>query len=51
MVGLSYIGPVFYASIERLLGETISWAWPLLNSIIRKIMFMPASTCSLAVSA
>ena len=39
------------AWIERLLGETMPWAWPLLGNIIMKLSLMTASTCSLAVSA
>ena len=52
VVGLSYIGPVLYASTECLVGEAMSWAWPLRNNMIRRILLMTASTCSLlAVSA
>ena len=47
--GLSYIGPVFYASIQHLLGQAMFWVWPLLTNIRSKTLLMTASTCSLAV--
>ena len=49
MVGLSYIGLVFYASIERLLGEAMSWEWQLPDQT-QDIAVVTASTCSLVVS-
>ena len=36
------------ASIERLFGEAMSWARPLLQDMM-KILFLTASTCSLVV--
>ena len=54
MIRLFYISPAIYASyasIERLLGEAMSWVWPLFNNTIMKTLSTTAFACSAVVSA